>query len=180
MKGYRWDIRRDAIAYLMVNLYEFQTGTELPIPENYPLDKWGYNGFENSAKKAYGAELMKGRSDTDFGYAGITRQEFAVVLYRAAKAMDCFKGDAEVFVSNDEEKIADCALDAVSSVYYNGIMLETASGRFSPEDYVTKEMAYTCINRFAITHGIYDKLPVGVELWEQRKALKTLGFTDFK
>ena len=159
MSGFRWSIRRDVIAYLFVNLYEYRYDTQVPIPEDYPLDPWKYNGFEESVKKAYGLGLMKGRSATEFGYSHLTRQEFSVVLYRAAKAMDGFKGEAESYSPQDAGEIADWAIDAVSYMYHEGILVGTSDDTFSPNDSVTKEMAYTAIHRLALANGIYAKLP---------------------
>ena len=159
MRGFKWDIRRDAIAFLLVNLYEYKTGTNLSATENYPLDKWIYNGFEDSVKKAYGIGLMQGRSATDFGYTSLTRQEFAVVLYRAAKILDCFNGDANSYNPSDADEIAPWAKGAVSYVHHEGILIGTSDDTFSPTDFLAQEMAYTAIHRFALANGIYDKLP---------------------
>ena len=160
MEGFRWNVRRDVVAYILVNLYEFKTHKELPVPENYPLNVWDYNGFETSVKKAYGIGLMKGKSDTDFGYTVLTRQEFATVLHRAAKIMGYSSDDinTEKLVVNDKSEISDWALQAVSYVYENGIMYGTSDELFTPNEFVTKEMMYTCIHRFALRNGIYDRL----------------------
>lgn len=161
MSDYRETIRRDAVAYLLVNLYEYHKGHEIPLPQDYPLEPWPYNGFEDAVMKVYGIGLMQGHTATQFGYTNITRQEFAVVLYRAARVMGCFKGDATPIIVADKDTIADWALDAVSYVYSNGIMTGIGNNRFSPNDFVTKEMAYVCIHRLALSHNVYDALPQG-------------------
>ena len=158
-KSFLGDIRRDSIAFILVNLYEYQTGAKLSVPGNYPLKQWQLGGFEESVKKAYGIGLMQGRSATDFGYDSLTRQELAVVLYRAAKLMDCFNGDASHYEPSDTGEIAFWAKDAVSYVYHEGILIGTSDDTFSPNGFVTREMAYTAIHRFALANGIYDKLP---------------------
>jgi len=159
MHGFKCDIRRDAIAFILVNLYEHQTGAELSTPEDYPLRKWQFDGFEESVKKAYGIGLMQGRSATDFGYESLTRQELAVVMYRAARIMGCFNGDASGYQPLDADEIAPWAKDAVSYVYHEGILIGTSDDTFSPKDFVTRDMAYVAIHRFAIASGIYDQLP---------------------
>ena len=92
---------------------------------------------------AYNAGIISGVSDTVFGIGEpITRQDMAVIAYRAAKLVKVT--DSEKF--KDDSLISDYAKDAVYTMKASGIMNGKGDGLFDPKTYATRAEAAKMID----------------------------------
>lgn len=98
-------------------------------------DNWCYE-FVN---KAYSLGIVSG-SDGNFNpNSAISRQDMAVMIYRAQQKLGYISKEGKTFT--DEEKIADYAKDAVSSLAGMGILNGFSDGSFAPTDILTRAQA---------------------------------------
>ncbi len=99
-----------------------------------------------SAAKAN--NLVNGISNNIFGIGqGITRQDMAVIIYRALqnKGVVC-QGNTPVFT--DEDEISAYAIEAVKALASAGIIKGTDEGKFSPHKTATRAEAAVIFSRF--------------------------------
>lgn len=90
-------------------------------------------------KKAYSAGVINGISGNEFAPdAFITRQDAAVMLYRAAETfgIEFYAEDEKRF--NDENLLADYALDAVNKMYNMGFVNGVGNDTFAPYKNTTR------------------------------------------
>lgn len=90
-------------------------------------------------KKAYSAGIITGYEDGSFRPNDvITRQDAAVMLYRAAKYfnIDFYAEVANYFM--DEAEFADYAVEAINSMYNMGFINGVGDGKFAPNDMTTR------------------------------------------
>lgn len=94
------------------------------------------------------AGLINGVSDTEFGLGKVvTRQDAAVILYRAAQAMgiELDGGSAKSF--SDKDAVADYAEEAVAAMSAAGIIEGNEDGEFMPLAGCTRAQAAVIIYR---------------------------------
>lgn len=90
-------------------------------------------------KKAYAAGIITGYEDGSFRPDDvITRQDAAVMLYRAAKYfnIDFYAEIANYFM--DEAEFADYAVEAINGMYNMGFINGVGDGMFAPNDMTTR------------------------------------------
>lgn len=110
-----------------------------------PADAW----FAPYVASAVNSGLVKGVSDTEFG-AGldITREDIAVLTYRAAQkeGITLAQGDAKQFT--DAETISDYARDAVDAMAKAGIVNGYEDGSFGAKKQATRAEVAVMLDRF--------------------------------
>lgn len=90
--------------------------------------------------KGVEAGIVTGYSETVFGIGEfITRQDMAVMAYRAAMKNYISENETDVFA--DEDKISDYAKEAVAVMAENGIINGKGDGNFCPLDTATRAEA---------------------------------------
>lgn len=96
--------------------------------------------YEPFVKDACGAGLVSGTSKDTFGVGQkITRQDLAVIIYRAVG--DKIKAEGKAPVFNDKKEISGYAVPAVTVLSKAGI-INGSDGNFNPKNYCTRaEMA---------------------------------------
>lgn len=96
--------------------------------------------YESFVKDACGAGLVSGTSKDTFGVGQkITRQDLAVIIYRAVG--DKIKAEGKAPVFNDKAEIDGYAVAAVTVLSKAGI-INGSNGNFNPKNYCTRaEMA---------------------------------------
>ena len=128
-------LTREELAVMITRAFGL-TSTESSGFSDVPQDRWSADAI--SAAKQAG--IVSGISDTEFcPTAEITRQDIAVILYRAAvnngKTME-----ASTKKFADADSISDYAKDAVSALYGAGIISGTNNG-FEPSRNATRAEA---------------------------------------
>jgi len=99
--------------------------------------------------------LVNGKEDGSFGVGeGITRQDMAVMVYRALGKMGYPMSDAAQIGYYDTAEISDYAYEAVSEISKRGIMNGTGDNLFSPKGSVTRAMAAKVIYEISKVVGI--------------------------
>lgn len=130
------NVTRAEMAKLIVNAFlkDEVEQKELPFAD-VANDSWAYDYI----KKAYCAGIINGISSNEFAPdAFITRQDAAVMLYRAAEAFGVeFYAEIEKRF-NDENLFADYALDAVNKMYNMGFINGVGDDNFAPYQNTTR------------------------------------------
>ena len=98
-------------------------------------DSWCYE----YVNKAYSLGIVSGSDGRFNPDSAITRQDMAVMLYRAQVKLGYKAGMGKSFI--DDEKIADYAKEAVSSLAGMGVLNGYTDDRFAPEDILTRAQA---------------------------------------
>ena len=131
-------------------------------PERLNLISVFNDTIDVSIINAYELGIVKGVGGGRFSPdTAITRQEIAVMLYNAIKAINAETGknilkNTSVFLTFvDWADTDDWAVEAIRSLRNNEIMLGDDKNRFNPLDSTTKEMAFILVNR---TYLIYSGL----------------------
>ena len=117
-------------------------GAELSFSD-VPTDLWSYKYIS----ALYAKGIINGLKDSYFGVnETISRQDAAVILYRAQKAENkTFAAGEESFA--DENEIADYAKEAVSAMEKSGILKGRDNGRFAPRENISRAEAAAIIAR---------------------------------
>lgn len=126
----------------------------LDVDENH----WAYSAVEY----CYAHALVSGVSSTEFGPTlNIRRGDFLLMLYRAA-------GSPAVRSSVTFPDVAptDYYADAIAWAQENGLASGMEDGSFAPKQNVTREQAFTMLNRFLPMLGIHCE-PVSTAILEQ-------------
>lgn len=93
------------------------------------------------------AGIVSGYEDNSFRPNGsITREEAALLLYKAAKYMG-YKGSVSEYVYADNNSISDWAKDSVYAMNYAGIMTGMGDDIFAPKSGYTNEQSIATILR---------------------------------
>lgn len=129
--------RAEAITMLM-NAFRVESASDKSMPfTDCDFGVWYYKPI----KHAYIFRLVNGVSETEFGVnLPITRQDYAVFLYRVANQASCtFSGTAEPFA--DENKIASYATTAITNLAGSKIINGREDGTFDPYAKLTRAEA---------------------------------------
>lgn len=105
-------------------------------------DDWYYSSV--AAAEQYG--IVTGRIDGTFGAsANISRQDMALILYRAAKLTSTLLSAGEPSSFTDASAIAGYAAEAVEAMYQSGIVQGMGNGFFEPSAQATRAQAAVMI-----------------------------------
>ncbi|MDY3927966.1 MAG: S-layer homology domain-containing protein [Clostridia bacterium] len=142
------NILREEAVKLIVNSFGIESNADTKLDfTDVPEDAW----YAEFIKGALASKIAEGISETEFGTGtNITRQDLAVMLYRALKA-DGRKIDiiidnkAEL---NDLDEVSEYAATAVNYLIEIGA-ITGSDGKFRPHDYITRaeaaQMIYSVI-----------------------------------
>ncbi len=99
--------------------------------------------FYPYAAAAQSSGIANGNSSGNFdGNANITRQDMAVMIYRAKKDLS---DNANDFEASDADEISEYARDAVKALYSAGIINGMGDGSFGPKMFATRAQAIKII-----------------------------------
>ncbi|XID95835.1 cellulase family glycosylhydrolase [Paenibacillaceae bacterium WGS1546] len=140
------DVTRAAFVEILVNALGLHDETAESSFRDVEAGAW----YADAVASAEKLELVSGKGNGDFGVNDpITRQEAAVILHRAMKAIGVGaasdEASAEAFA--DQDSISDYAKDAVAQVQQAGILLGKAGGRFDPGGFVSRAETATVVQR---------------------------------
>lgn len=131
--------RAEFIKMLTVALGISQS-SDIPF-KDVAKDSW----YREYIEKAYAAGIILGTSDGTFApEERISRQDMAVIIYRAAKSY--FNSDAEIKFT-DSADAAEYAIEAVKALNAAGIINGMPDGSFMPESFATRAQTAVIIER---------------------------------
>ena len=110
--------------------------------------RWSYPYIASGVAAA----IINGVSEQKFApEAFITRQDMAVIVFRAAQCMKLELSGTAAF--SDENEISDYAKNAVSQLAGTGIVNGVGNGLFAPKDAVTRAQAAKIIYELVMANG---------------------------
>ena len=110
--------------------------------------RWSYPYIASGVAAA----IINGVSEQKFApEAFITRQDMAVIVFRAAQCMKLELSGTAAF--SDENEISDYAKNAVSHLAGTGIVNGVGNGLFAPKDAVTRAQAAKIIYELVMANG---------------------------
>ncbi len=133
------NITRAEFATILSNLLKLENANEVKgVFSDVKADAWYYD----SVMKAYEAGVIQGSGDKFLPNNPITREEMAVMIYRALEINKV----VEKQEIKDIDKASHWAIDSINLVYELGIMTGN-NNYFNPKGNVTREMAATIVVR---------------------------------
>ena len=139
-------ITREEFVKLVVLAFGLQTDAAAqPVFSDVSADSW-YAPYLAAAKDA---GIVRGYADGTFGVgAPISRQDIAVMLYRAAEDMDkTLRADVEEAAFTDGAQIGDYAAAAVKALQRAGVVSGTPEGKFEPARHATRAEACVMVDK---------------------------------
>ncbi len=107
-------------------------------------DAWYYDAVAIAVNNG----IVQGISDTEFApNANITRQDMAVMMYRAAKVANISLASGAELIFTDADAISDYAREAVTAMSKANIINGFEDGTFSPKTNATRAQAAVVIYR---------------------------------
>ncbi|KRE69605.1 S-layer homology domain-containing protein [Paenibacillus sp. Soil750] len=108
-------------------------------------NSWYYSSIASAQKLG----IVNGQSATVFGVNDrISRQDMAVVVYRAMQAMSAHSATKNTLITfTDHASISSYALEAVASIQQAGIIQGMDNGNFEPSSLATRAQAAVVIFR---------------------------------
>lgn len=102
--------------------------------------------YSSYVASAYNSNMVYGVSEKDFGIgANITRQDMAVMCYRAAEKLNVLKKERDGVQFADAGNISDYAKDAVVALYEAGAINGIGNDLFDPTGTATRAQAAVII-----------------------------------
>ena len=137
-------VTREEFVKMLVTAFDLEGNTDLKF-KDVDSTHWAYEYI----KKAVSAGVVNGISDTEFGITSeITRQDMAVMAYRAAKKvgkLNNIEPDKNNF--SDESDIADYAKDAIAYMKSAGIINGVGENMFNPLGTATRAETAVVISK---------------------------------
>lgn len=131
-------VTREQFVLMIVNALELYVDGAVSSFKDMPEGHWAYDAVSS----AFAKDIILGYTDTEFGTGeNITRQDMAVIAYRASKFAGYSFDSAEFSDFTDEEDISDYARESVASMSKSGIINGYTDGRFGPTDTATRAQA---------------------------------------
>jgi hypothetical protein len=166
LSNYQDDITREDFCELVVKLYEALSGVEAQLPEENV-----FNDTENpEILKANALGIVFGKTETEFfPNDNITREEIAVMFYRALKAVhpSLVAENFEVTFA-DMDEISDWALEAVGFMSGKGIIKGLDGNIVAPKANTSREQAIALVNRtYELFKDVEIEEPVEEEVDEE-------------
>ncbi|HZX46718.1 MAG TPA: S-layer homology domain-containing protein [Clostridia bacterium] len=145
LSNYQDDITREDFCELIVKLYEALSGEEAQIPEENV-----FTDTENpEILKANALGIVFGKTETEFfPNDNITREEIAVMFYRALKAVHpSLVAESFEVTFADMDEISDWALEAVGFMSGKGIIKGMDGNIVAPKANTLREQAIALVYR---------------------------------
>lgn len=120
------ELTREAAAKIICLAFGIAQSNEENIFTDVDSSAW-YAPYVTALNKL---SVIKGISETEFGLgAGITREDFAVMIYRALN----WEASSAESAFSDSDSISSYALDAVNTLYEKGIINGYQDGSYGPK-----------------------------------------------
>lgn len=139
-------VSRAEFVKMLVNAFKLRLTTESVLPfKDVNFGEWYYEPIAI----AYQKNIANGVSDAAFDpNAPITRQDMAVLLYKAMSAVSLYiSGEGEAAAFTDNESIASYANSAVKILSQGGVITGRDDGSFDPLATANRAEAATIIYR---------------------------------
>ncbi|WP_165822482.1 CBM35 domain-containing protein [Paenibacillus montanisoli] len=132
-------VTRAEFAVMLANAFEWTLTGDKASFSDVSEGSW----YEGAVAASQRLGIVQGYPDGTFDPDGsITRQEMAVMLYRAASALGVELKSAGSFQPfADQSRISAFAKDAVEIVHQSGVMGGFGNGNFLPQAFTTREQA---------------------------------------
>jgi len=166
LSNYQDDITREDFCELVVKLYEVLSGVEAQLPEENV-----FTDTENpEILKANALGIVLGKTETEFfPNDNITREEIAVMFYRALKAVHpSLVAESFEVTFADMDEISDWALEAVGFMSGKGIIKGLDGNIVAPKANTSREQAIALVNRtYELFKDVEIEEPVEEEVEEE-------------
>ncbi len=166
LSNYQDDITREDFCELVVKLYEALSGVEVQLPEENV-----FTDTENpEILKANALGIVFGKTETEFfPNDNITREEIAVMFYRALKAVHpSLVAESFEVTFADMDEISDWALEAVGFMSGKGIIKGLDGNIVAPKANTSREQAIALVNRtYELFKDVEIEEPVEEEVEEE-------------
>lgn len=139
-------VTRAQFITMLVNLFDLSDPTATASFTDAETDAWYYSAVASAQKLG----IVNGKGNSTFGINDtISRQDMAVMLYRAAQVMELewSKPAAAASQFADQGSIADYALEAVNELQRHGAMNGKENDIFAPRDMSTRAQAAATLYR---------------------------------
>lgn len=127
-------IKREEFVKMVISAAHIDLNKPACKFDDVEQDKW-YAQYVNAA---YGAGIISGTSESDFGIGrGITREDMAVII---ARLVNVESTDSE-FVFADDSAISSYAKESIYKLYRAGLIAGVGNNQFAPKEIVTRAQA---------------------------------------
>jgi acetolactate synthase small subunit len=137
------DVKREEFIKMLVNALGLNSNGYHSSFKDVDKNMWYYSYISI----AEGLGIVKGRADGSFGIGeSITRQDMAVMVYRALEAAGARLLEASLQINfKDFEEISEYAAESIAVLYSNGIISGKGDNLFEPNSYANRAEAATLI-----------------------------------
>ncbi|NOU79450.1 hypothetical protein GC101_11235 [Paenibacillus sp. LMG 31459] len=136
-------VTRAEFIKMLMGTFDFQaTDAELSF-KDAAAGAW----YSEAIRTAHSLGIVQGGADGNFGInAEISRQDIAVMIYRAAKVLNAELGADQAGIKfKDEQRIAAYAVEAVGRMHASGIINGVSAGNFDPQGKATRAQSAVII-----------------------------------
>ncbi|NQX66958.1 S-layer homology domain-containing protein [Paenibacillus alba] len=143
------EVTRAEFVKMLIQLFDLADSSATAAFTDVDAGAWYYNSIASAQKIG----LVQGKDDGSFGVNDqISREDMAVLIYRASKIISSTTAQANGATSNflDVDQISTYAKDAVWAATKAGLMDGVAEGYFEPKGKSTRAQAATVIYRLYI------------------------------
>ncbi|UKS28159.1 S-layer homology domain-containing protein [Paenibacillus sp. HWE-109] len=140
------EVTRAEFVKMLIQLFDLADTSATAAFTDVDAGAWYYNSIASAQKIG----LIQGKDDGSFGVNDqISREDMAVLIYRASKIISSTTAQASGTTSNflDGDQISTYAKDAVWAATQAGLMDGVAEGYFDPKGKSTRAQAATVIYR---------------------------------
>lgn len=141
-------VTREEFTKIMVEAFRLHNKDAKADFADVAPERWSYSYIASALE----AGLITGVSETEFAPAAyISRQDMAVIIYRAAKLLGVNLSGNATFA--DSAAIASYAKEAVAKLAGAGIINGVENNRFAPTELVTRAQAAKIVYELAMKNG---------------------------
>lgn len=138
------NVTREEFVKMIINGFGLTDKTATCSYTDVDSSEWYYVYIATATKLG----IINGVSDTEFGIGQqITRQDMAVIAYRAAQVQGIKLAEAGELTFTDKDAIADYAVEAVRVMQASNVITGMETGAFEPESAANRAQAAVIINR---------------------------------
>ena len=131
-------VTREQFVLMIVNAFNIDSTGASSGFADMPEDHWAYKAVSAACEKG----IIFGFSDSEFGTGkSITRQDMAVIAYRAAKLSGYQFDSSQEIGFTDRSEISDYASESVAAMSAKGIITGYPDGRFGAFDTANRAQA---------------------------------------
>lgn len=140
---------REMLAFILYHMEQQPPNSEQSTFTDVKTDAW----YTDAIMWASENGIVSGYGDTFGVGSGITREQFAVILYRYAqyKGYDTTQGGMAIREFSDYDEISDYAMTAMTWAVNTGMVSGMEDGTLAPKGAVTRMQAAMLLKRFCET-----------------------------